>query len=121
MLLFTGPFIVFAADTGYKETETLTLYDSLGTSLKWRATAWESLVGDVPFDNPAARICFWHDKARKEQQCFLSEDQGASYQSVEQLSLIQLRKNGKPEYGVLFVTRNLSPGIGKLRLFSIWA
>ncbi len=110
----------------YEEVKTIALQDVANTSAKWNATAYQ-LKGDdargvvIENTNLPAKVCFWRNDAQTEQQCFLSENEGSLYQDVEQLSLVQLRKNGKGECGVLFVARNLTPGVGKLRLFSIWA
>jgi hypothetical protein len=121
-IAFIGLCTTALADgKGYVEVKTIPLYDTMKTSLKWRATAYEwGEKNDRQFEQPAAKICFWQDPAKKGRMCFLAEDQGVRYQSVEEVSLIELDKKNGAEYGVLFVARDLSPSIGKVRLFTIW-
>lgn len=106
----------------YVEVKTIPLYELFKTKEKWHATAYEVKQdkGKYPFENPQAKICFWHDMSRKKTLCFPSEDGQVKYQSVESIEAIPLKRNGDLKYGVLFITRNLSPTIGKVRLISIW-
>jgi hypothetical protein len=126
LFLAAGLFVgvcstALAADKGYVEVKTIPLYEAMKTSLKWRATAYEwNEESDRPFEQPAAKMCFWYEPVMKGQTCFLAEDQGVRYQSIEEVSLIELEKGEEPQHGVLFVTRDLSPSIGKKRLFTIW-
>jgi hypothetical protein len=143
---YSGTDTVFVAkDIEYAEKKTIPLQEVFGTSKPWHVTAqedkdikeWDYFENPNATDRPA-RICFWTDPDKKDQKCEIAAFKECyhtpthltcgpvyTFQFFKDMKIVDLKKAGKPNRGILFTVENWGYHLSwarhrTLTLFSIW-